>query len=251
MAENHIRDTLKDVLRHTHGLGIFEMVKIRGDVSETAIETMDAGKTVLLKGRLHNPVADFADHTVGLSRMSVLDSYLKYPGYEGDDATVQVITQERNGEHTPTEVKFSDQVGSTANYRFMLADVVNQQLKDVTFKGASDDLVVVPTDKNLRDLSYFGGALAGLEDKFSPKTENGALYFLIGGAGSDRASVLINNNITGEISREMSWNLSTVLKILKLGATAEVTMTFDNKGLLKIVVDSGLGEYTYLLPVQK
>ena len=27
-----IKDILKDVLKHTHGLGIFEMVKITGDV---------------------------------------------------------------------------------------------------------------------------------------------------------------------------------------------------------------------------
>lgn len=251
MAENSIRDTLKDVLKHTHGLGIFEMAKIRGDVSETNIETMDAEKTVLVKGRMHNPVADFVDQTVGLSRMSVLDSYLKYPGYEADEATVEVVTQERNGATVPVEVKFEDQHGSRAHYRFMLADVVNQQLKDIKFKGAENDVTVIPSDKNLRDLSYFGGALAGLEDKFTPRTEDGKLYFLIGDGASDRARVLVSDHVDSDITNDMSWSLGTVLKILKLGATADVVMGFNNKGLLKIVVNSGLGEYTYLLPAQK
>ena len=40
MANNYIKDTLKDVLRHTHSLGIFEMVKINGTAEETAIETV-------------------------------------------------------------------------------------------------------------------------------------------------------------------------------------------------------------------
>ena len=37
MANNYIKDTLKDVLKHTHNLGIFEMVKITGTATETAI----------------------------------------------------------------------------------------------------------------------------------------------------------------------------------------------------------------------
>ena len=40
MANNYIKDTLKDVLRHTHSLGIFEMVKISGTLEETNIETV-------------------------------------------------------------------------------------------------------------------------------------------------------------------------------------------------------------------
>ena len=45
-----IKDILKDVLKHTHGLGIFEMVKITGEVDKTNIETVDADKTVIFKG---------------------------------------------------------------------------------------------------------------------------------------------------------------------------------------------------------
>ena len=40
MADNHIKNILKDVLKHTHGLGIFEMVKITGDLEKTEIQTV-------------------------------------------------------------------------------------------------------------------------------------------------------------------------------------------------------------------
>ena len=97
MANNHIKDILKDVLKHTHGLGIFEMVKITGDLENTDIQTVDPEKTVIFKGKTVNPVPDFVDATLGLSRMGVLQGYLNYPGFDNEDSTVEVVRQERNG----------------------------------------------------------------------------------------------------------------------------------------------------------
>ena len=56
-----IKDILKDVLKHTHSLGIFEQVKLTGTVEATTVETVDADKSVIFKGVtnktiLKNPV---------------------------------------------------------------------------------------------------------------------------------------------------------------------------------------------------
>ena len=134
MAENAIKDILKDVLKHTHGLGIFEMVKITGDLEKTVVETVDADKTVIFKGETINPVPDFVDSTIGLSRMGVLQGYLSYPSFDDDAATVKVKFQERNGANVPVEVEFESTEGTDASYRFMLADVINQQLKSIKLK---------------------------------------------------------------------------------------------------------------------
>jgi len=64
-----IKDILKDVLKHTHGLGIFDMVKITGTLDKTEVETVDAEKTVIFKGETHTAVPDFVDSTIGLSRL--------------------------------------------------------------------------------------------------------------------------------------------------------------------------------------
>lgn len=250
MAENSIRDTLKDVLRHTHSLGIFEMVKITGTETETTVETVDADKTVIFKGTTVNPVADFVDQTVGLSRMSVLDGYLKFPGFEGDDATVQVNTQNRNGNEVPTEVQFVAADGTDAHYRFMLADIVNQQLKEIKFKGADFDVNIVPTQKNLKELQYFNSVLSAFESTFSPRTEGGKLYFYIGDSGGDRTKILISDAVDGEINHEFNWPLDILLKILRLSDSANVVLSINAKGLLQIRVHSGMGEYTYLLPAK-
>ena len=250
MANNYIKDTLKDVLRHTHALGIYEMVKVTGTMEETEIETVDADKTVILKGKLKSPVADFVGNTVGLSRMGTLARFLEYPGFTEDTATVEVVTQKRNDEDVPAEVKFQDENGTEAHYRFMAAEIVNQQLKAINFKGASYDVEINPTAKMLKDLNFFSSAL-DLEDTFTPKTEGGNLYFLIGEAGSDRTKVKVAEAVTGDLTHDFQWPLAIVLKICRLSENANVTMSFNQKGLLQIVVDSGMGEYTYLLPASK
>ncbi len=250
MANNYIKDTLKDVLRHTHALGIYEMVKVTGTMEETEIETVDADKTVILKGKLKSPVADFVGNTVGLSRMGTLARFLEYPGFTEDTATVEVVTQKRNDEDVPAEVKFVDENGTDAHYRFMAAEIVNQQLKAINFKGATYDVEINPTAKMLKDLNFFSSAL-DLEDTFTPKTEGGNLYFLIGEAGSDRTKVKVAEAVTGDLTHDFQWPLAIVLKICRLSENANVTMSFNQKGLLQIVVDSGMGEYTYLLPASK
>ena len=247
---NYIKDTFKDIIRHTHDLGIYEMVKIKGTAETTEIETVDADKTVILKGSMNNPVVDFVDATVGLSRMGVLKGYLQYPDFDDENATVAVKTQERNSETVPTEVEFVSANGTDAHYRFMLADVMNQQLKDIKFKGAEFDVNIEPSQKMMKDLTYFNTVLAAYEANFSPKTEDGALYFHVGDGGSDRTKILIDNNVEGEINTDWKWPLDVVLKILRLGDNSSLVMSFNNQGLLQLKVDSGMGVYTYLLPAR-
>ncbi len=247
---NYIKDTLKDVLKHTHSLGIFEMVKISGTMEETSVETVDGDKTVIFKGKTVNPVPDFVDATIGLSRMGVLQGYLQYPGFDDENATVQITTQNRNGEDVPVEVEFVAADGTDAHYRFMLADVVNQQLKEIKFKGAEFDVNIIPTAKNLKDLGYFNSVLGAYEANFAPKTKDGKLFFHIGDGVSDRTKILIAEGVDGDITHEFRWPLDIVLKILRLGDSANIVLSINNKGLLQIKVLSGLGEYTYLLPAK-
>ena len=81
------------------------------------------------------------------------------------DATVKVIQQEETKLTVPVEVAFKSTDGNDANYRFMLADVVNQQMKDIKFKGAEFEVNIVPTAKNLKDLGYFNGILGRLKQR--------------------------------------------------------------------------------------
>jgi len=247
---NYVNDIFKDILKHTHSLGIFEMVKVTGTLDETVLESVDPEKTVIFKGKLKNPVPDFIDSTVGLSRMGVLDGSLKYPGFDDDNATVSIIKQDRNGTEVPVEIEFKSPDGTDAHYRFMLADVINQQLKAIKFKGAEFDIEFTPTPKNLKDLTYWNSVLGAYEQNFSPKTDGTNLYFHIGDGVSDRTKVHISDSIEGSVTQDWKWPLDIVLRILRLGDNGIATLSINNQGLLQIVVDSGLGEYTYLLPAK-
>lgn len=247
MAENAIRDILLDILAHTNKLGIFEKVKITGTDTETVIETVDEEKTVILKGVTNNPEPDFADATIGLRRMDVLSGFLGVFKEETD--TVQVVNETRNGVDSPTEIEFVREDGTNANYRFMLADIINQQLKEIKFKGATYDIEFQPTTKNLQDLNVFERILGGAngESFFSPRTEDGKLYFYVGDEGGDRTKILINDAPGGTLTHEFKWPLKIVLNILQL-PSAKTTISINGKGLLQIQIDSGMAEYTYLLP---
>jgi len=182
--------------------------------------------------------------------MGVLQGYLNYPGFDDENATVKIVKQDRNGEEVPTEVGFKSTDGNDANYRFMLSDVINQQMKAITFRGANFNVNIVPSVKNLKDLNYFNGILGSYEATFSPKTDGTNLTFHIGDGVSDRAKVHINSEIDGSITKDWKWPLDIVLKILRLSDSSNCVMSINDQGLMQIVVHSGLGEYTYLLPAK-
>jgi hypothetical protein len=163
---------------------------------------------------------------------------------------VQVVRESRNGVESPSEIVFVREDGTDANYRFMLADVINQQLKEVKFKGATFDIEITPTAKNLKDLSVFEKILGGAngESTFSPRTEDGSLYFYVGDEGGDRTKILINEAPGGTLAHEFKWPLKIVLSILSLPSESTTMSFINSKGLMQIKVDSGVSEYTYLLP---
>lgn len=245
-----IKDIFKDILKHTHALGFVEMVKISGTDSETVISAMDQDKTVIIQGKLHNPVADFIDATVGLSRMTVIDGLLKFPGFDSEDATVNINKQERNGDDVPVEVEFKSAEGHNAKYRFMLADVVNQQLKDVKMRDIDWDVSFVPSQKNLKDLGFFNNILGVYENSFTPKTEDGLLNFIIGQQNGDSSKIPVNNNVEGELKGTWSWELAKVITILRLSDSGNCVVSFSEAGAMQIDIDSGLGAYTYILPAK-
>ena len=43
-------DVLRDIVKHTYGLGFLELVKITGTDSETAIDSMAEDRSVILQG---------------------------------------------------------------------------------------------------------------------------------------------------------------------------------------------------------
>ena len=121
-------DILKDIVKHTHGLGFLDLVKITGTSDSTAIDSMAEDRSVILQGSFHKAQSGMIG-TFGMPQLNKLDIHLKCPEYK-DKANISVITGTRNGAETPTGIHFENEKGDFKNdYRFMNAEIINEKLK--------------------------------------------------------------------------------------------------------------------------
>lgn len=244
-------DSLKDIVKHTSGLGFIDMVKVVGTATDAKIETIDADKTVVIFGSMYQPINGI-DSTVGLSRMGILKGYLDFGAFASDKSAVTVVQEVRNNVSSPTEIMFNSGAGTKAVYRFMSEAMINDQVKVPPFKGATWDVTITPDKARLGELSTFAGILGGFEKRFTVSTTGGSLIMSIGSGPTDRSTITFAENITGSLKHQWSWPLSQVLAILKLSdSSATTTIQFSDMGALKIDIDSGIGKYTYILPAGK
>lgn len=243
-------DSLKDIVKHTSGLGFIDMVKLIGTANDAKIETIDADKTVVIFGEMYQPIKGI-EATVGLSRMGVLTGFVGVESFMGDKAVIDIAHEVRNGVNAPTEITFNSGSGTKAAYRFMSEAMINEQVKVPPFKGATWDVTISPTTAKLKELSQFTGILGGFEKRFTVSTTGNNLVMNIGTGPTDRTTLTFAENITGSLKHQWSWPLSQVLAILKLSDNATCTVQFSDMGALKIDIDSGIGRYSYILPAGK
>lgn len=244
-----IKDIFTDILDHTHGLGFIDTVKIVGGEEGTDVLAKEESQKVVMYGKLLQP-SDELKGTIGLSRMSVLSGYLRFPAFQDESASISIQTAERGGETVPANIEFSASGGHRGVYRFMSPELVEEQVKIPRFMVNEWDVVFSPTSGNLKDLSYFAGILSGFDPRFVAKTDdNGNLKLSIGSNSSDNANVPFASDVSGTLSGKWAWSLPETLSVLKLGMSAQsCTMSFSEKGALKISMITEYGSYDYVLP---
>ena len=241
-------DILKDIVKHTHGLGFLDLVKITGDSNETAIDSMAEDRSVILQGSFHKPQAEMSG-TFGMPQMGKLDIHLKCPEYK-EKAKITVLSGERNGATVPTGIHFENEKGDFKNdYRFMNAEIINEKLKTVKFKGVKWDVEIEPSVASVQRFNF--QATANTEhNSFVVRTDNGNLIFTFGDQASHGGEFVFANDVKGTLNKGWSWPVGQVLQILKLSDSAKVMLHFSNEGAMMVSVDSGLGKYQYIIPAQ-
>lgn len=247
----NILDGLKDIVKHTTGLGFIDMVKVIGTGTDAKVEAIDADKTVIIFGNMYQPIVGI-DSTVGLSRIPVLKGFMDFPPFAVATSKTAVVKENRAGVDIPSEVKFDSGVGHVGYYRFMSETMVNDQIKVPPFRGATWDITITPDKKSVTELSLLQGVLGGFEKRFIVNVDKGTLNFSVGNGPTDRTTIPFATGVTGNLKHQWSWPLSQLLSILKLGDTAStITMNFSDQGALKIDIDSGIGQYSYILPAAR
>ena len=243
-----MKDILQDIVKHTHGLGFLDLVKITGDSNQTAIDSMAEDRSVILQGTFNKPYAEIVG-TFGMPQLSKLDIHLKCPEYK-DKAKITVMKGTRNNVEVPTGIHFENEKKDFKNdYRFMNAEIINEKLKTVKFKGVKWDVEIEPTVASVQRFNF--QSVANVEhNSFVVRTENNNLIFSFGDQASHGGEFVFAKDVKGTLNKGWSWPVAQVLQILRLSDSAKVILHFSNEGAMMVTVDSGLGKYQYIIPAQ-
>lgn len=240
-----MKDILQDIVAHTHSLGFLPLVKVTNEQG-TFVESMAEDRSVILSAKTHNQVNEF-EGTFGMPNLNKLDLHLKCPEYK-ENAKINVVTAERNGDTVPTGIHFENAAGDFVNdYRFMSSEIINEKLKTVKFKGAKWDIEFEPTLASIQRLKFQAQAHSE-ENTFQVKTEDGNLVISFGDASTHAGSFVFQPQVSGKLKQVWSWPVQQVMSILNLDGDKK--MMIADAGALQITVDSGLAEYNYILPAQ-
>ena len=184
-----MRDILKDIVKHTHSLGIIQAAKVTTDKEGTTIDAMDEDRTVVLSGKLHTPVPEF-EGKFCLGRLGVLSGLLSYTSEDKEgnaiESDVKVGTETRNGADVTTELNFSMPGGFDSSYLVIVSELVDAQIKTATFRGAAWNVEIMPSQKAIKDLQYFAGILCAFDPLLTARTVDGNLVFYIGDSSTDK-----------------------------------------------------------------
>jgi hypothetical protein len=238
---------LKDIVQHTHGLGVISTIKVTGNKTSTVINSFDqATKTVILNAEFKAPVAEFVG-VFGMPNLDRLNTILNIPEYkENAIITVNKKTDD-DGAVVPSGIHFENKSGDFKNdYRFMATAVINDQLKNVKMKPVKWGVEITPTVQSIQKLRFQSSAHSDATT-FSTGTENGELKFYFGDAASHAGSFTFATT-NGSLSKQLHWPVSVVNSILSLPGDKDLKISDD--GVMQITVDSGLVVYTYQLPAQ-
>lgn len=242
-----MKDALLDIVKHTHNLGVIDLVKVTGSQEKTQLSAIGADKTVVLEAAFHNPVAEFIGQ-FGMPNLSKLNTILSIPEYQ-EDAKLTINKKTENGQELPAGIHFENKVGDFKNdYRFMTATMVNDLIPEITFKNVKWGVEFEPSVASIQRLRYQTQANND-ETTFVAKTDGTNLKFFFGDASSHAGDFVFAANITGTLTKSWNWPIAVVNSILAL--PGDKIMRFSDEGASQIIVDSGIATYNYILPAQK
>lgn len=241
-----MKDHLQDLIQHTLGLGVIDLIKVDGTATETKISAIAEDRSVIVNGVLKEPVADFMG-TFGMPNLSKLKTILSFDDYD-DSSTIGVTRTEKNGEEVPTAIHFETSAGDFVNdYRLMSKTIIEEKVRNVTFKGATWNVEFNPSVAGIMRLKKQASANSE-ELNFTTRTDNGDLKIYFGDPSTHSGNFVFHPGVTGALTRNWMWPVKVFLSIMDL--PGDKTVRISDQGAAQITVDSGLAVYEFLLPAQ-
>jgi hypothetical protein len=205
-------------------------------------------RTVVMFGEATNPQPEMTG-VFGMPQLNKLKYNLECPEYK-EDAKIELMTADRNGETIPIGLHFENAAGDFKNdYRFMNSEIINEKLKTTKFRGVKWDVEVNPTQSSVQRFS-FQAAANSEHATFLAKTDGDKLKFTFGDASSHGGEFIFATGVTGNLNKGWTWPVAPILSILKIADVNNTTMSLSNEGALQITLDSGIATYKYIIPAQ-
>ena len=99
-----MKSILQDIVAHTNKLGFLNIVKVTGTEDKTLIDSMADDRSVIMYGETKEPQLDMQG-VFGMPQLEKLRYLVEGKEYQ-EDATIEVVTADRNGETLPIGLKF-------------------------------------------------------------------------------------------------------------------------------------------------
>lgn len=236
-----MKDYLQDMIAHTSALGFIDLIKVTGTDKETKLNASSDKQTVMINGTFKNPSVDFIG-VFGMPNLPKLKTILSFDEY-GDESKISMI---KNSTGSPENIHFESKNGDFINdYRLMSKEVADDQVKIFEYKGKSWDVEFVPSVESILRLRK-QASVHSEEETFATRVANGNLYFDFGDVSTHNGNFVFQEGVTGTLNKKLKWPVTHVISILNL--PGDKVFRINGAGALEITVDSGLANYSYLLP---
>lgn len=241
-----MKDNLKDLIDHTYGLGVIELIKVTGTDTETTINAIAEDKSVIVSGTFKTPISEFAG-VFGMPNLSKLKTIIGFDEYD-EHAKINVTTTNRDGVDVPTAIHFETKNGDFINdYRLMNKTIVEEKVRSVAFKGAAWGVEFEPTVAGIQRLKKQASANSE-EANFTTKTDNGDLKIYFGDPSTHSGNFVFQAGVSGSLTKTWLWPVKQFISIMD--QVGDKTVRISDAGATEITVDSGIATYRYLLPAQ-
>lgn len=238
-----MKDNLQDLIQHTYGLGVIDLIKVTGTDKETQINAISEDKNVFVSGQFKNPLADFIG-TFGMPNLGKLKTILGFEEY--DDSSIINVTRKDNN---PVAIHFETKTSDFLNdYRLMSKSLVEERVKTITQRVQINwNVEFEPSVQGIMRLKRQANAHSE-EKNFTAKTDNGDLKIYFGDPSTHSANFVFHTDISGKLSKAWQWPVKEFMSIMDL--PGDKTIRISDQGAAEITVDSGLAVYRYMLPAQ-
>ena len=240
-----MRDYLIDIVKHTVPLGAFTNLRIDGSDALTEVSATEAERQMVLRGKLHAPVADFKG-LFGIPNLPQLNTILNIPEYQDEKATFTVTRQDREGETQPVAIHLENAAGDFKNdFRLMASKIIDSMEPKLKFNVNSWPIEFVPSVSSQQRLKFQTQANPD-EKVVTFKVEGGKMTAQLGDASSHSGSFTFHDGLDASIKKTIAVPVLFVNSIFTLSGDKMIHM--GDLGMM-ISVDSGLARYDYILPM--